>query len=272
MDLVSSWTLAFFGTCAVGGLVGWLVARFSTFELGIGVGMLLPGVVSLSYAATFLVEYRDFTQNPHRTRATVVAIEDKPVNESGSITTPVGVVEYEVDGEKRRIYSGGGSSLAVGQDDVVVVDDPYRPPAKVARPEELRGGGIASMLFGTFPASAAIFFLFSWANDRFHLDRWQRPPPSRGVWLTLTTLASLVMVTGILWPVLIEPPADDVGQTDAEFLHDFIMVFGIASVGIWMHFFVWLISRRELRWALIFFVIAVNFDAFVVAMWILGGG
>jgi len=270
MDLVSSWTLAFFGAVALGGLVGWLVARFSTFELGLGVGMLVPGIVSLGYTVTFLLEYRDFTQSPHRVPGVVVAIEDQPVNESGSITTPVAIVEYEVDGERRRVASGGGSGLAVGQAGVVVVDDPARPPAKVAQPRELRGGGIASMLFGTFPATAAIFFLFSWANDRFRLDRWQRPPPSRGVWLTLTTIATLIMATGILWPVLVEQPPEGVEQSDAELLHDFIMVFGIASIGIWMHFFIWLFSRRELRWALIFFVIAVNFDAFVLAMWILG--
>jgi hypothetical protein len=154
MDLVSSWVLAFFGTCAVGALVGWLVGRFSTFELGLGVGMALPGIVSLGYALTFLAEYRDFTQSRYRVPGTVVAVEDRPVNESGSITTPVAVVEYEVDGERRRVDSGGGSGLAVEQA-VVVVDDPHRPPAKVARPDELRGAGVAAMLFGTFPASAA---------------------------------------------------------------------------------------------------------------------
>jgi hypothetical protein len=257
MDLVSSWVLAFFGTCALGGLVGWLVGRFSTFELGLGVGMALPAVVSLSYALTFLAEYRDFTQSPHRVPGTVVAVEDRPVNESGSITTPVAVVEYQVDGERRQVRSKGGSGLDVGEA-VTVIDDPYRPPAKVARPDELRGGGVAAMLFGTFPASASIFFLFSWANDRFRLDRWQRPPPSRGVALTLMTIASLVMVTGI-------------PQSQDEMVQDFMAVFGIASIGIWMHALIWLVTRRELRGPLNLAVIALNFDAWVVALWILGG-
>jgi hypothetical protein len=84
-------------------------------------------------------------------------------------------------------------------------------------------------------------------------------------------IASLVMVTGILWPLLVEQPPPGIPQSENEILADFMAVFGIASIGIWMHALIWLVTRRELVGPLNLAVIALNFDAWVVALWILGG-
>ena len=89
LDLVASWLLAFFGSCAVGALLGWLVARFSTFEHGVGIGLLLPGLVSLAFAGRFAVEHHDFTHAPSRAHGRVIAVEARAVNDTGSVTTPV---------------------------------------------------------------------------------------------------------------------------------------------------------------------------------------
>jgi len=45
LDLASQWMLSFFAACLAGLVVGWLVARFASFEVGLGVGLLLPGLV-----------------------------------------------------------------------------------------------------------------------------------------------------------------------------------------------------------------------------------
>jgi predicted heme/steroid binding protein len=84
LDLVTRWTLYFFGSLAVGGVVGFLVAKLATFELGMGVGLLMPGLVSLSFTYAFVDTYRELSDDPARVVGTVVAVEDRPANASDS--------------------------------------------------------------------------------------------------------------------------------------------------------------------------------------------
>ena len=259
LDLVARWSLYFFGSCFVGLLVGFVIARLSTFELGIGVGMLIPGLVSLSFAWAFLREYRDLSFNPRRVVGTVVATDDRAANESGSVTTPVAIVEYETtDGVKRRAASRGASSLKV--DDTVVVVPRIGTPDGVAMgtPHEMQGGAIVSMLFGTFPLSAAIFFLASALAPAVPVAQESRRAEAQGR-AYLTTAANLTMVCGILaTPFFSHPVA-----------HGIMLGFGVVSVGLWLHVVQAIRARRDVRWALNVAVIAVNFSAWVVALWFL---
>ena len=66
LDLASSWVISFFGACAVGGVVGFVLAKLFGFEFGLGVGLLVPGIVSLSFTLAFVTAYRDFRDNPSR--------------------------------------------------------------------------------------------------------------------------------------------------------------------------------------------------------------
>jgi hypothetical protein len=56
MDLASAWMLAFFGACALGGAVGFLLNKLVGFEFGLGVGLLIPGLVSLHFCWNFATE------------------------------------------------------------------------------------------------------------------------------------------------------------------------------------------------------------------------
>ena len=93
LDLASSWVLWFFGACAAGGVLGFVLGKVLGFEFGLAVGLLIPGVVSLSFTVAFITEYRDFRDDPSRAAGRVVAVEDRAVNASGDITTPVEGVE-----------------------------------------------------------------------------------------------------------------------------------------------------------------------------------
>lgn len=250
MDLVAAWTLSFFGACAVGGVLGWLIGRFSTFELGMGVGLLVPGLVSLWFTARFAVDYREFTRSPSRAVGTVVEIVDAPANASGSFTTPVAIVEYaDGSGEKRRARSGGGSGLHV--DDTVTVVH-----GRVARVDELRNGGAVSMLFGTFPFSVGLFFLFSWVYERAYGENPDRTRVERSPSPFVNIYGNLVLVTGILWGAF----------RHASVLQSIREGFGLVALGLWIHCVNGVVARGDPRWSLGMGVLALNFTAWVVAV------
>src|ERR1043166_959959 len=107
MDIISTAMLAFFGSAFAGGLVGWLVGRFSSFELGLGIGLLIPGIVALYFAAQCLLDYRQFSA-PQSGKADgeVIEIEERAVNQAGSVTQPVPVVRFtaaNARSEERRV-------------------------------------------------------------------------------------------------------------------------------------------------------------------------
>ncbi|HEV2008530.1 MAG TPA: hypothetical protein VGQ88_07385 [Burkholderiales bacterium] len=90
MDIIATATLAFFGSLLAGGIVGWIVGRFCAFELALGIGLLIPGIVALTFATRCLLEYQHFrAPNVTTSVGEVVAVKDRPVNASGSITQPV---------------------------------------------------------------------------------------------------------------------------------------------------------------------------------------
>ena len=243
-------------------MVGFVLNKLVGFEIGLGVGLLIPGIVSLHFTWTFATEYLDFRDNPSRADGRVVAVEDRPANESGDITTPFAIVEFAArDGASYRADSKGGSGLQVGETVTVVydVDDPTR--AKVAVPSQLFGGGIASMLFGTFPASAGLFFLLGWLGDRRPrvLTREQSERALQSS--RLTTVAYIVIFAGIVgagfWP--------------GSVLEQLLFAFGAISLGLWVYVVDGAWRRRDPQWTLGVSVLAINFSAWVLALWLLRG-
>ncbi len=259
-DLASAFVLAFFGVCAVGGIVGFLLAKLLGFEFGLGVGLLIPGVVSLGFTAAFVTEFRDFRDNPSRAKGVVVAVEDRAVNESGDITTPIAVAEFITqDGATHRAESKGGSGLHTG--DEVIVVYPAGAPArgKVGRLNTFFGGAIASMLFGTFPTSAAIFFLVSWFEDKRQRTPTRREAERASKPTQLTPIANLMMVGGLV----------GAGFWSGSVLQQIMVAFGAVSLGLWVHVVDGVLMRRDLRWTLGMGVLAINFSAWVLALWLL---
>ena len=253
IDLVTRWMLYFFASLVVGGLVGFLVARLATFELGLGVGLLIPGCVSLCFTAAFVAAYRELASDPARLPGTVVAVEDRAVNASGSVTAPVAVVEYAArDGVRRRIDGPRSSAWRAG-DDVVVVPHPGAPAGvRIGRPRDVRGGAIASMLFGTFPFSAGLFFLVTaLARDPV--------PRARAARSYLTIAANLAMFCGVVAIPFFSGPVE----------HAIMLGFGVAALGLWAHVLDGVRARRSVAWTVGVGVVAVNFSAWVVALWLL---
>lgn len=266
-DLVTQWTLWFFGACFGGIALGFLIGRFGGFQAGIGCGLLLAGGVSLSFVPRFWIEHEDFSKHPLRTRGTVVAVEDRPVNAAGDVTTPVAIVEYEAaSGETRRVPSQAASGLDVGE---VVTVVPQPGGAKVGRADQMRGGAIASLLFGTFPLSAGLYFLVSALVGRREerLDRATKrriaereSRPSR-----ITTIANLATFAGLVGPILWAGT-----QPDPPVLRTVLLAFGLAAMGMWIHVADGFRMRRDLRWTLGVAVVALNFSVWAAALWSLG--
>jgi hypothetical protein len=262
LDLAATWTLAFFGACALGGVVGFLLSKLIDFEFGLGVGMLIPGAVSLFFTAQFVAEYLDFRDAPSRTTGTVVAVEARAANDVGDITTPVAIVEWTAsDGTLHRTDSRGGSSLDEGETVAVVYDlrDPSR--AKVAVPDELFGGAIASGLFGTFPVSAGLFFLLGWLSDQFPRKQTREQAERAARVTPLVVAANLLIFCGLVGS----------GFWNGPVLEQIGIAFGVASLGLWMYVVDGVRRRRDPKWTLGVGVLAVNFSAWVVALWLLRG-
>jgi len=224
-----------------------------------GVGLIVPGLVSLAFTYAFVEGYRVLSYDAARTRGVVVAVEDRAANASGSVTSPVAIVEYETrDGVKQRVDGPRSSSLQV-DDEVVVVPRPAAPRMpRIGRPHDMQGGAIASMLFGTFPFSAGIFFLVSAfareptaADERRSIERQERS--------YVTTAANLLMFCGILATPFFSDPVE----------HAIMLGFGVVSIGLWAHVAHGFRTGRDVRWTLGIGVVAINFSAWVVALWFL---
>ncbi len=259
LDLVTRWLLTFFATLALGGVVGFLVAKLSTFELGLGVGLLIPGLVSLSFTLAFVQAFRELAYDPRRLAGTVVAVEDRPSNASGSITAPVAIVEFEpTDGVRRRVDGPRSSSLKEG-DEVAMVPRLGAPSGfRIGQPREMRGGAVASLLFGTFPLSAGVFFLVS-ALAGALTPRQEQRRIARQERSYLNWAANVLMVSGMLAAPLFSGPVEQA----------IMLAFGVVSVGLWLHVVNGLRVGRDVRFTLGIGVLAVNFSAWVVALWFL---
>ena len=252
-DLTTSFVLWLFGSFAAGGLLGAAIGRFTRFEVGLAVGLLVPGLVSLSFTLAFATAYLHFRDAPDRTMGRVVAVEMRPVSAGGGVTTPVAIVEYEGRaGETLRVESGAASGLAEGET-AVVLREPTGP--RVGSPRQLFGGAIASLLFGTFPASAAVFFLASAARDASERRKRARPVAEKPA-THLTTAANLALFFGLVVP----------GFLDLDVARQITIAFGVVSIGLWMHVIEGIARGRDLRWWLGIGVLAVNFGVWSAAL------
>ena len=259
LDLATRWMLWFFGSLVLGGAVGFLVAKLSSFEIGLGVGLLIPGLLSLSFTLAFVQAFRELAYDPRRIVGTVVAVEDRAVNDSGSITAPVAIVEYEApDGGRRRIDGPRSSSLKEGDEVAMVPRIGTLSGFRIGQPREMRGGAIASMLFGTFPLSAAVFFLVSALAVEL-TPRQEQPRIQRQGRSYLNWAANVLMVSGILATPLFSDPVE----------HAIMLGFAVVSLGLWAHVVSALRVGRDVRFTLGIGVLAVNFSAWVVALWLL---
>ncbi|HSJ98630.1 MAG TPA: hypothetical protein VLC53_16260 [Myxococcota bacterium] len=252
-DLGASFVLWLFGGCAAGALLGWAVGRFARFEIALGIGLLVPGLVSALFAARFALAWHELETSPTRTPGVVVAIEQRTF---GSGTTPVAVVEYAVAGGTLRAESGGGTSLREG-DRVVVVAGAV--PPRVGVPGELLGGTVAAVLFATFPLSAAGFFLAgAWAGTRGEARRAE----SAGEASRLTPIANGAILVGLLAGGLLASAGRPVERAIQ-------ITFGLVSFGLWLHVADGVRRRRDPQWTLGVAVVAVNFLVWSLALAVL---
>lgn len=276
MDPVSTALLAFFGSLLVGGLVGWVVGRFSAFELGLGVGLILPGAVALSFAVSCLQQYREFAApHPNKVVGEVIEIENRPVNASGSIRQPVPVVRFTAaDRSSHTVRGPGSSGLKVGEQVAVLYDLGNPDRVRVAQPSQLRGAAIALMLFGTFPSSVGLWFVHSYVEGR-RRGRDRRGAPDelallekeleRPRWRTkllepLTIFFNLILLGGILWT----------GLAPGELEETLTVGFGLVSAGLWGHGIRGLFDpEASASWCFGILVLALNFSVWVVALWLL---
>jgi len=150
-----------FGSALAGGLIGLAIGQLTRFEVGITVGLLIFGGVTLAFAWKCFDEYLAYaTAGPDGLWGEVIEIVDKPSNESGSITSPAPIVK--VDGPDGKVYFIEGptaSGAKVGEHVNVIFDRIQPERSRVGSISDLRGGAIAFMLFGTFPVSFALMMI-----------------------------------------------------------------------------------------------------------------
>lgn len=152
-----------FGSAFAGGLIGLAIGAFTRFEVGMTVGLLVFGGVTLGFSWKCFDEYREFsTAGADALWGEVTQIVDKPSNESGSITSPAPMVKFSgPDGSVYVVEGPTASGAKVGEHVNVIFDRNHPERSRVGRASELRGGAIALMLFGTFPVSFALMMIVS---------------------------------------------------------------------------------------------------------------
>ena len=272
MDIITLAMLAFFGSLLVGGLVGSVVGKFTGFELGLGIGLLIPGFVALSFCVRCLLDYREFT-SPQANRAIgkVIAIEDKAVNASGSVTQPVPIVRFNIGDSVVHFRGPGASGLKVGEN-VDVLYDPIDPRrTRVANPSQLRGVAIALMLFGTFPLSLGLWFIHSYAAQQRE-RRMQKssarkieseaasPTLAQRMRRELLVGFNLLLFAGVLY----------VGFGPGELERNFAVGFGLVTAALFGHGVRGAFDPNvNASWCFGMIVLAVNFGAWAAAMWLL---
>jgi len=282
MDLVSVAVLSMFAAAAAGGVLGFLVARISRFELGLAVGLLVFGAVALSFAARCFLEYRDLAHaGANAAWGEVIAIGDRPANASGSVTSPVPVVRFTAPDNAIHVVRGPSGSSAVVGSHVNVVYDPADPQRSRVGQVEVRGGAIAMLLFGTFPLSFGIWLLFATAMaDREKLAarggrfRPQRARVERAIRraemqtaqtqgrASKVVLAAFggAMACAILW----------IGLAPGELLHNFVQGFAAIAI-VCAGYAGWGIASggAGAAWSAGMLVMAVNFGVWAYALHLL---
>ena len=61
MELTTAAQLWFFAALFGGLILGAGIGRLTRFDLGMAIGLLLPGIVALSFSAQCAIQYRAFT-------------------------------------------------------------------------------------------------------------------------------------------------------------------------------------------------------------------
>lgn len=272
MDLVALAILSLFGSLAAGGLVGFLISRFTRFEVGLGVGLLVPGVVCLWFAALCLLEYRAFIHaGPNGAWGEVVTIEERPVNAAGDITQPVPVIRFTAPDDSVHTIRGPGSGSLQPGDAVNVIYDANDPArSRIGQVSELRGGAIAMLLFGTFPFSFGLWLLYAYARggaeqDEFTQRKGQktsdavvRSQPGK----IASSLLFLGMFGGTLW----------IGVGTGALEQRFVQGFGTVAAAL-LGYAIWGMASRSASpvWSAGFAVLGINFGVWAYALHLLVG-
>ncbi len=256
-----------FAAIPVGGLVGWL----TRFEIGLGVGLLLPGLVAAYYFVQFVQQYQRFT-NPLAPVVVgkVIAIEEIPVS-GGTQYAPI--VEYlGAAGQLQRARGPRATSFKSG-DTASVLSSPAGP--EIADISNLRGGAIAMALFGTFLLSTASFFLLSGEGKpnggpaRKLVPRRVKPLPKIPTALTasrrrlmrdINWLMYLLMFSSITW----------IAYGKGELLMRFATGFGGVALGIFGYIAASFLQPMPARvWRFGMAVVGINFGVWAVALYLL---
>ena len=267
MNLVTLAILSMFSAFALGGVVGVLIGRLTRFEVGLGVGLLMPGLVCLGFAGQCLYDYRAFTQADARgTHGEVVALRDRPANASGNTGRTVLMVRFNASDKREYLLDVPTSAGYADGDILSVIYDPNDPEsARFGSRSELRGGAIAMMLFGTFPSSVGLWFLYTYGFriEARHAGQSSVRSPGRrsGEWgSAVQALCIVVMFCGILWIGV------GAGPLIQRFLDGFgVLAFASASLALWSALY----SRTNASWCLGLMVISINFGVWACALHLL---
>lgn len=173
--------LYFFASLAVGAMVGALCGRFTRFESGLAIGLLIPGLVTAWMLWRVWQEYQVFTtSSPQLVAGRVVAIEDIPVQGG---TQPAPRVEFTVPGSgSREVLGPRSGAFAVGDRVQVLLDVRHVAGARVANPRHLRGAFLGYLLFDTFLLSIGGYMLVSsWFGDPDRESLMRRDKRARSV-------------------------------------------------------------------------------------------
>lgn len=260
MDLVSIATLSYFGAALAGGLIGFLVGKASRFEIGLGVGLLILGAVALYFSIRCYHEYRDFAYaGANALWGEVVAIEEVPANESGSVVTPVPVVRFTApDATTYTVRGSSASSAKVGEHVNVIFDGAQPERSRIGQITELRGGAIAMLLFGTFPASFGLWLLAAHAREGD--GKALRPANTGTSTRRILPLLNLGMVGAIVW---IGMGGGDLWQ---RFTGGFAAIaFVLGCYAAWGA----TVGRLEPAWSLGMLVLGLNFGVWAFALHLL---
>ena len=287
MELTTQTQLAYFAAlfagAALGGIAGWL----SRFEIGLGIGLLIPGIVAAHFGTQCLLAYRE--AGPASTRpGVVVDVRDEPSNASGSITHEVPVVRYRDDGGVEHTFSGPSASGWQPGDRVRVREAAgvFTTP-QASKPTQLRGGAIAMMLFGTFHLTLGLWFLLGSLFEETaasapaaavrvgrrrrraaHAAAPQPAPERRLSWRFEqgNQLFMLAIFGAMVW----------IGAGSGPLITRFAVGFGLITATLLMYAgWTVLIGFGSTSTRLGYLVLGANFGAFAIALWLLspaGGG
>lgn len=265
MGIVTLALLYFFAALIAGLVLGFLVAKLTRFELGLGVGLLLPGVVALWFAAQCLMAYRIFTdEHTLGGEGIVITVEDVAVA-GGTQEQPV--VEYKRGEQTLTLHGPRASGWNRGDHVRVVETGNPSTPYRIEKPSELRGGAIAMLLFGTFPATLALFFLAEGLAGRSGEEEEpatlaNTPPSPRRMQLLreYVVALNLLIFAGILW----------VGYGRGSLEQRFVAGFGMVALGLFCYA-IWGLFAPTInrRWSFGMLILSINFAVWSFALHLL---